>query len=130
MKIAIFSLLLFPCLGFAQNPFAFVGQTRTTIEATIGKPVTRNAKEGNREQYAYPFSKLGDYHILYVSDIATAFVYKPKIATPFSLADVPTTFGKLRPADVQPNDVTLLVDASDKLTVELKGERVVKITMR
>ena len=130
MKIALFIFSLLPCLGFAQNPFNFVGQTRTAIEATIGKPVTRNAKDGNREQYAYPFSKSGDYHILYVSDIATAFVYKPKMAAPFSLADVPPTFGTLRPAEVQPNDVTLLVDASDKLTVELKGERVVKITMR
>lgn len=89
MKFLIFFLgLLCPAFGLAQNPFEFLGKTRADIEQIIGKPVAKDygrVSDGNKvEQFAYPFTAYGGYHIGFVNDTAKAFIYTPKAPPEFS----------------------------------------------
>jgi hypothetical protein len=125
MKTIIILLGFSPLSILAQNPFTFLGQTKTVIDTQIGKPVACDQKDGTKEVWAYPFSKSGDYHIKYVSDTARAFTYKPK--GDFAITDIPYT---LREAKRQPEEGKLLVSETDKpkIFVEVKDDKVKKIT--
>jgi hypothetical protein len=122
MKILLVALFFSPLSLVAQNPFTFLGQTKTAIETQIGKPVACDQKDGVKEVWAYPFSKTGDYHIKYVSDTARAFTYKPKGV--FSITDIPYT---LKEAEQQPDEGKLLLCDEPKLQVYVKEGNVKKV---
>ena len=127
VKLLFFSYLFLRFLVVNDNPFTLLNQPKNAVDAVIGKPVALDSKDGKRCVYAYPFSKFGDYHILYVSDTARAFTYKPKSPSTMTLNDIPTNI-KLTPADVQPENGQLLVSGDDKVLVEVKDGTVRKIT--
>jgi hypothetical protein len=87
-KLLILLLVVLPFLGVAQNPFEFVGQSKADIEKIIGKPVARDYSktiDGQKtEQFAYPFTAFGGYHIGFVNDTAKVFIYTPKVAPDFT----------------------------------------------